>query len=166
MKKALIIAFCLALAPVLAGCNSKSCPPATFIPQEMKQVEATERPPERAVYFFVPKGWDKTKIWRKVVAAYQPEYFSDVVNLEKGLISTSWRYFTYDASQGFNGGYRVKLVIRMKGDDWRQIEISSPATWRENMEDPATARPGNDSLAMDQYLLKLKAEFAKKCEGC
>ena len=134
------------LNPVLGGSGGA---PATFV--------ATTSETRSARVIDVRDGVTKTAAFRAATEMLTQRYSVDVSDQRAGFLMTPWQ-----ATVIQNGvpdlRYRMRVVVRFVGDDWKQVIVRAEANWQRGDEWDI----GYDSKVLDDVANDLRARIGKK----
>jgi len=102
-------------------------------------------------------GLTKAAEFRAATDLLTQRYSVDVSDQRAGFLMTPWQ-----ATVVKNGvpdlRYRMRIVIRFAGDDWKQVIVRAEANWQRGDEWDI----GYDSKALDDVATDLRARIGKK----
>jgi len=105
----------------------------------------------------VRDGVSKTAAFRAATDLLTQRYSVDVSDARAGFLMTPWQ-----ATQTQNGvpdlRYRMRVVIRFIGDDWKQVIVRAEANWQRGDEWDI----GYDSKVLDDVANDLKNRIGRK----
>jgi hypothetical protein len=133
-------------SPVASGSGG---PPQTFV--------ATTSETRSSRVIDVRDGVTKAAAFRAATDLLTQRYSVDVSDQRAGFLMTPWQ-----ATQIQNGvpdlRYRMRVVIRFVGDDWKQVIVRAEANWQRGEEWDI----GYDSKALDDVANDLRNRIGKK----
>ena len=134
------------LNPVSAGSGG---PPQTFV--------ATTSETRSSRVIDVRDGVSKAAAFRAATDLLTQRYSVDVSDQRAGFLMTPWQ-----ATQTQSGvpdlRYRMRVVIRFIGDDWKQVIVRAEANWQRGDEWDI----GYDSKVLDDVANDLRNRIGKK----
>jgi len=84
-------------------------------------------------------------------------YSIDVSDQRAGFLMTPWQAsFIRDGAPDLR--YRMRLVIRFVGDDWKQVSVRSEANWKRGDEWDI----GYDSKVLEEAATELRTRIGRR----
>ena len=124
-------------------------PPPTFI--------ATTSDTRASRVIDVRDGITKTAAFRAATDLLTQRFSVDVTDQRAGFLMTPWQ-----ASVIRDGvpdlRYRMRVVIRFVGDDWKQVTVRTEANWKRGDEWDV----GYDSKALDDISTELQTRIGRR----
>ena len=105
----------------------------------------------------VREGVTKAAAFRAATDLLTQRYSVDVSDQRAGFLMTPWQA-TYIQNGVPDLRYRMRVVIRFVGDDWKQVIVRAEANWQHGDEWDI----GYDSKALDDVASDLRNRIGKK----
>lgn len=146
------------VAVVLSGCTPlhlqspiapSAGPPSTFV-QTTSDTRTTR-------VIDVAPGQAKPALFKAASDLMTQKYAVDVSDPNAGFLMTPWES-TFLRDGGPDLHYRVRVIIRFVGDNWRQVTVRAEANWQHGDEWDV----GFDSQVLDNMANELAARVGKK----
>ena len=133
-------------SPISQG---SSGPPATFV------VTTSETRSSRVID--VRDGVTKTAGFRAATDLLTQRFSVDVSDQRAGFLMTPWQS-TLTREGVPDVRYRVRIIIRFVGDDWKQVTVRAEANWQRGDEWDI----GYDTKALDDVATDLRTRIGKR----
>ena len=131
------------------GQASSSGPPPTFV------VTTSETRSSRVID--VRDGVTKTAAFRAATDLLTQRFSVDVSDQRAGFLMTPWQA-TLTREGVPDVRYRVRVIIRFLGDDWKQVAVRAEANWQRGDEWDV----GYDTKALDDVANDLRTRIGKR----
>jgi hypothetical protein len=132
-----------------APSGASSGPPATFV--------ATTSETRSSRVIDVRDGITKTAAFRAATDLLTQRGSVDVSDQRAGFLMTPWQA-TYIQNGVPDLRYRMRVIIRFVGDDWKQVIVRAEANWQKGDEWDI----GYDSKVLDEVANELRTRIGKK----
>ena len=132
-----------------APSGASSGPPITFV--------ATTSETRSSRVIDVRDGVTKTAAFRAATDLLTQRGSVDVSDQRAGFLMTPWQA-TYIQNGVPDLRYRMRVIIRFVGDDWKQVIVRAEANWQKGDE----WEIGYDSKILDEVANELRNRIGKK----
>jgi len=129
--------------------SAASGPPATFV------LTTSETRSSRLID--VREGVTKAAAFRAATDLLTQRYSVDVSDQKAGFLMPPWQA-TLIREGVPDTRYRMRLIIRFLGDDWKQVTVRAEANWQRGDEWDI----GFDSKALDEVTTELRNRIGKR----
>jgi len=155
-RKLAVLIFAILFAMLLSACSGAGVQtgatpalPPTFI--------ATTSDTKSTRVIDLRDGLTKAAAFKAASDMLVARYSIDVSDQRAGFLMTPWQAsFIRDGAPDLR--YRMRLVIRFVGDDWKQVSVRSEANWQHGTEWDI----GYDSKVLEEAATELRTRIGRR----